>query len=77
MKIFELRCITWLKQDVSFEDSFDSISKFINYSICQKMNINKNIIKMFLTTIVLVVLCQYKLTSFYKKAILIILLLEP
>jgi CRISPR-associated endoribonuclease Cas6 len=36
MKIFELKCITWLKQDVSFEDSFDSISKFINYSICQK-----------------------------------------
>lgn len=36
MKIFELKCIAWLKQDVSFEDSFDSISKFINYSICQK-----------------------------------------
>lgn len=36
MKIFELKCITYLKQDVSFEDSFDSISKFINYSICQK-----------------------------------------
>lgn len=36
MKIFELKCITYLKQDISFEDSFDSISKFINYSICQK-----------------------------------------
>ena len=36
MKIFELKCITYLKQDVSFEDSFDSISKFVNYSICQK-----------------------------------------
>lgn len=36
IKIFELRCITWLKQDVTFEDSFDVISKFINFSICQK-----------------------------------------
>lgn len=36
MKIFELKCVAWLKQDISFEDSFDSISKFINYSICQK-----------------------------------------
>lgn len=47
MKIFELKCITWLKQDVSFEDSFDSISKFINYSICQnevyKQKHNQNV----------------------------------
>lgn len=47
MKIFELKCITWLKQDVSFKDSFDSISKFINYSICQnevyKQKHNQNV----------------------------------
>ncbi|RBQ25780.1 CRISPR-associated endoribonuclease Cas6 [Arcobacter sp. CECT 9188] len=36
MKIFELKCITYLKQDVVFEDSFDVISKYINFSICQK-----------------------------------------
>lgn len=36
MKLFELKCISWLKQDISFEDSFDVISKFINYSLCQK-----------------------------------------
>jgi CRISPR-associated endoribonuclease Cas6 len=35
MKIFELRCIAYLKQDIRFENSFDCISKFINYSICQ------------------------------------------
>lgn len=47
MKIFELKCITYLKQDVSFEDSFDAISKFINYSICQnevyKQKHNQNV----------------------------------
>lgn len=36
MKIFELKCVTWLKQDIALEDSFDVISKYINYSICQK-----------------------------------------
>lgn len=36
MKIIELRCITYLKQDIDFKDSFDVISKYINYSICQK-----------------------------------------
>ena len=36
MKIFELRCIAYLKLDITFDNSFDCISKFINYSICQK-----------------------------------------
>jgi len=35
LKIFELRCIAWLKEDIVLEDSFDVISKFINYSICK------------------------------------------
>lgn len=47
MKIFELKCITYLKQDVAFGDSFDAISKFINYSICQnevyKQKHNQNV----------------------------------
>jgi CRISPR-associated endoribonuclease Cas6 len=47
MKIFELRCIAYLKQDIPFDESFDCISKFINYSICQKeeyvLKHNKNI----------------------------------
>jgi len=36
MKFFELTCLAYLKHDISFEESFDSISKFINYSVCQK-----------------------------------------
>lgn len=36
MKFFELTCLAYLKHDITFEESFDSISKFINYSICQK-----------------------------------------
>lgn len=36
MKIFELRCTAYLKLDINFDESFDCISKFINYSICQK-----------------------------------------
>jgi CRISPR-associated endoribonuclease Cas6 len=47
MKIFELRCISYLKQDIAFDESFDCISKFINYSICQKeeyvLKHNKNV----------------------------------
>lgn len=47
MNIFELRCITYLKENIEFDNSFDSISKFINYSICQKeeykLKHNKNI----------------------------------
>ena len=47
MKIFELRCIAYLKQDIAFDESFDCISKFINYSICQKeeyvLKHNKNV----------------------------------
>lgn len=35
MKVFEIKCGCNLKQDVKFEDSFDCISKFINFSICQ------------------------------------------
>jgi CRISPR-associated endoribonuclease Cas6 len=36
MKVFELRCIAYLKQNIEFDNSFNAISKFINYSICQK-----------------------------------------
>jgi CRISPR-associated endoribonuclease Cas6 len=47
MKIFELKCITYLKHDIKFEESFDCISKLINYSICQKeeyvLKHNKNV----------------------------------
>lgn len=35
-EIFELKCITYLKEDISFENSFDVLSKYINYSICKK-----------------------------------------
>ena len=47
MKIFELKCIAYLKTNISFDESFDCISKFINYSICQKeeyiLKHNKNV----------------------------------
>jgi CRISPR-associated endoribonuclease Cas6 len=47
MKIFELRCIAYLKKDITFDVSFDCISKLINYTICQKeeyvLKHNKNV----------------------------------
>lgn len=47
MYTFELRCVAYLKQDIKFDESFDYLSKFINYSICQKKEYlqkhNKNI----------------------------------
>ncbi|MFV7791459.1 CRISPR-associated protein Cas6, partial [Aliarcobacter lanthieri] len=50
-KIFELKCITYLKKDISFEDTFDVISKYINFSICKKDEYlekhNKNIFNNF------------------------------
>ncbi len=35
MKFFELRCKIYLKKDVYFLDSFDILSKFISFSLCQ------------------------------------------
>lgn len=35
MKYFELKCLAYLKKNVEFKDSFDVISKFINYSMSQ------------------------------------------
>ncbi len=49
MKYFELKCTTFLKQDINFIDSFDVLSKYINFSMCQKDEYkdihNKNIFK--------------------------------
>lgn len=35
MEIFELKCEAYLKRDISLKDSFDILSKFINYSTYQ------------------------------------------
>lgn len=35
MKIFELKCEAYLKSDINLKDSFDVLSKYINYSIYQ------------------------------------------
>lgn len=35
MKYYELKCTTYVKKDLDFQDSFDGLSKFINYAICQ------------------------------------------
>lgn len=33
MKYFELRCIAYIKKDIEFKNSFDVLSKFINFSM--------------------------------------------
>lgn len=35
MKFYELNCTTYIKTDMNFQDSFDKLSKFINFAICQ------------------------------------------
>ena len=35
MKYFELKCKTFIKKDIEFTDSFDTLSKYINFSMCQ------------------------------------------
>lgn len=35
MKFYELNCTTYIKKDINFQDSFDKLSKFINFAICQ------------------------------------------
>ena len=35
MLYFELKCLAYIKKDMEFMSSFDTLSKFINYSMCQ------------------------------------------
>jgi CRISPR-associated endoribonuclease Cas6 len=35
MKYYELKCTAYLKKDISFQDSFETISKYISYSMAQ------------------------------------------
>ncbi|CAA6816302.1 MAG: Conserved protein [uncultured Sulfurovum sp.] len=35
MKYFELRCIAYIKEDISFKESFEVISKYISFSMAQ------------------------------------------
>lgn len=35
MKFFELRCTAYLKEDIPFQESFNSLSKYISYSMAQ------------------------------------------
>ena len=35
MKYYELKCLVYLKKDIEFMDSFDILSKYINFSMCQ------------------------------------------
>jgi CRISPR-associated endoribonuclease Cas6 len=38
MKIFELKCVAYLKQDLSFQKSLDTISKYINFCMMRSDN---------------------------------------
>jgi CRISPR-associated endoribonuclease Cas6 len=42
MKYFELKCLAYLKRDIEFTDSFDILSKYINFSMCQKAKYEKS-----------------------------------
>ena len=35
MRYYELRCVAYLKRDISFKDSFEVISKYISFSMAQ------------------------------------------
>lgn len=41
MKLIELKCTAYLKQDIPFSNSFDVLSKYINYSMCQNEEYEK------------------------------------
>lgn len=41
MKIIELKCTVYVKSDISFESSFEIISKYISYSMCQDEKLEK------------------------------------
>ncbi len=46
MKYYELTCIAYLKKDINFKNSFETINKYISYSMAQSSNLkdlhNKN-----------------------------------
>lgn len=46
MKYYELKCTVYLKKDIDFQDSFETISKYISYSMAQTSTLkelhNKN-----------------------------------
>jgi predicted HicB family RNase H-like nuclease len=35
MRYFELTCTAYIKRDISFRDSFETISKYISFSMAQ------------------------------------------
>lgn len=41
MKIIELKCTVYLKKDISFDESFEIMSKYISYSMCQDEKLEK------------------------------------
>jgi CRISPR-associated endoribonuclease Cas6 len=41
MKYFELRCKAYLKKDIDFKSSFETLSKFISYSMAQDEELKK------------------------------------
>jgi CRISPR-associated endoribonuclease Cas6 len=41
MKFFELKCTTYIKKDVSFQDSFETLAKYISYSMAQDKDMLK------------------------------------
>ena len=41
MKIIELKCTAYLKKDISFDGSFETLSKYISYSMCQDEQLEK------------------------------------
>ena len=38
MKLFELKCTAYLKKDIKLNEVFNSLSKYINYCMCQNEN---------------------------------------
>lgn len=38
MELFELKCTAYLKKDIKLEEVFNSLSKYINYCMCQNEN---------------------------------------
>lgn len=41
MKYFELKCITYLKNDINFKESYVQLSKYISYSMSQVENLKE------------------------------------
>ena len=41
MKLFELTCTAYLKNDIPFKSSFDTLSKYISYSMAQEQSLKE------------------------------------